>query len=177
MSKIIVCRGLPASGKSTWSKEYVQLQNHSGVPTVRVNRDNIRQVLMAPYSEDTVKTVERNNIVSALNDGKDVVIDDTNIYSCTAYLVLDAILLSSQENITIEIKNFMDIPIETCLERNSHRENPVPEVIILNFFEYYKNHGTEYMQVLKNFLKYSTIFSSKLDGNFIYICKGNDSQA
>jgi len=38
MSKLIATRGIPASGKTTWAREYC-LKNPN---TVRVNRDDIR---------------------------------------------------------------------------------------------------------------------------------------
>jgi DNA transposition AAA+ family ATPase len=40
-SKLIVMKGLPASGKTTWSKAYVK----SHPNTVRINRDDLRLML------------------------------------------------------------------------------------------------------------------------------------
>ena len=40
MAKIILCRGIQGSGKTTWAKQYCK--EHPN--TIRVNRDDIRQM-------------------------------------------------------------------------------------------------------------------------------------
>lgn len=42
MNKIIICRGIPASGKSTWAKQWVlEDPEHR----IRINQDDIRNML------------------------------------------------------------------------------------------------------------------------------------
>lgn len=43
MSKIILCRGIQGSGKTTWAKQYCKEHPNS----IRVNRDDIRAIEVA----------------------------------------------------------------------------------------------------------------------------------
>lgn len=75
MAEIIVTRGLPASGKSTWAKAWVSEDPDN---RVRVNRDDIRFALFGKYTgvdENFVTKVEEETVRAALKAGKDVVID------------------------------------------------------------------------------------------------------
>lgn len=42
MNRLIICRGLPASGKTTWAKEWVMKDPGN---RVRINLDDIRSML------------------------------------------------------------------------------------------------------------------------------------
>lgn len=75
MTRIIVTRGLPASGKSTWAKAWVSEDPDN---RVRVNRDDIRFALFGKYTgvdENFVTKVEEETVRAALKAGKDVVVD------------------------------------------------------------------------------------------------------
>jgi len=72
---IVVLRGLPGSGKSTWAREYVALNPDA---RVRVNRDDIRAMLFGRYDgvdEKTVSQVEEATVLAAVEAGRDVVVD------------------------------------------------------------------------------------------------------
>lgn len=79
MSKLIVLRGVPASGKSSWAKEWVATDpDHRA----RVNRDDIRFELFGQYwdvDEQAVNAVEKATVRALLDAGKDVVVDATNL--------------------------------------------------------------------------------------------------
>ena len=67
MSKLIICRGLPASGKSTWAKQWVlEDPEHR----VRINQDDIRLMLgkyWVPSREKLVQEIQFDAIIEALN--------------------------------------------------------------------------------------------------------------
>lgn len=77
-----ITRGIPASGKTTWAKNWVATD-----PTrrVRVNRDDIREMLFGVRvgldhgQEKLVTTVSFDTVSSALKAGKSVVVDDMNL--------------------------------------------------------------------------------------------------
>lgn len=78
--KMILVRGVPASGKSTWSKNYVTVNPD----TVRVSRDDLRRMLFVTPTyeweqEKLVSLVEKQMVEDALVSGKDVLIDSMNL--------------------------------------------------------------------------------------------------
>lgn len=81
MTEVILTRGLPASGKSTWAKAWVAADPSS---RVRVNRDDIRFQLYGSYwgegvDENVVSKVEEAMVKAAVDAGKSVVIDATHL--------------------------------------------------------------------------------------------------
>ena len=75
--KLILPQGIPASGKSTWSKQFVL---ESPLTRVRVNRDDIRNMLgkyWVPEREELVSKIENESVYHALANGYTVVIDAT----------------------------------------------------------------------------------------------------
>src|SRR5277367_2585988 len=79
--KIIMFVGLPASGKSTEAK----FRLHDG-NVMRVNRDDIRSMLFARWKgrkEQVVTSIETAAIKSAVLEGYDIIIDDTNLNPST----------------------------------------------------------------------------------------------
>ena len=69
---IIVMVGPPASGKTSWSKEFVK-----GKSTwIRVNRDDLRLMCgdyWIPSREKLINTLEETTITSALEQGYNVI--------------------------------------------------------------------------------------------------------
>lgn len=83
MTELIVTRGLPASGKSTWAKAWVAEDPDN---RVRVNRDDLRYMMFGKYwgkgvNEDAVTEVETAMVKAALAKGKSVVVDATHLTS------------------------------------------------------------------------------------------------
>lgn len=137
MSKLIICRGLPASGKSTWAKQWVlEDPEHR----VRINQDDIRLMLgkyWVPSTEKLVQEIHFDAIVEALSREFDVVIDNTNLNK----KVLDGFdrLIKTFENYEIEYKDFFDTPLSVCIERDKNRDLQVTEKVIRNFYNNYKD--------------------------------------
>lgn len=137
MSKLIITRGLPASGKSTWAKQWVlEDPEHR----VRINQDDIRLMLgkyWVPSREKLVQEIQFDAIIEALNRGFDVVIDNTNLNK----KVLDQFnrLIKTFENYEIEYKDFFDTPLSVCIERDKNRDLQVTEKVIRSFYNNYKD--------------------------------------
>lgn len=137
MSKLIICRGLPASGKSTWAKQWVlEDPEHR----VRINQDDIRLMLgkyWVPSREKLVQEIQFDAIVEALSKEFDVVIDNTNLNN----KVLDQFnrLIKTFEDYEIEYKDFFDTPLSVCIERDKNRDLQVTEKVIRSFYNNYKD--------------------------------------
>lgn len=137
MSKLIITRGLPASGKSTWAKQWVlEDPEHR----VRINQDDIRLMLgkyWVPSREKLVQEIQFNAIIEALNREFDVVIDNTNLNN----KVLDQFnrLIRTFEDYEIEYKDFFDTPLSVCIERDKNRDLQVTEKVIRSFYNNYKD--------------------------------------
>ena len=136
MRRVIITRGLPASGKSTWSKQFV-LNN----PTFRrISRDDLRFMIWdGEFSEQSEKSVilARNALLERfLLAGYDVVLDETFL---SPFRVREITELTKMWEVEVEIQDFLDVPLEVCLERNSHRgkNRLVPEHFIREYYEKY----------------------------------------
>ena len=137
MNKLIITRGLPASGKSTWAKQWVlEDPEHR----VRINQDDIRLMLgkyWVPSREKLVQEIQFDAIVEALSREFDVVIDNTNLNK----KVLDQFnrLIKTFEDYEIEYKDFFDTPLSVCIERDKNRDLQVTEKVIRSFYNNYKD--------------------------------------
>ena len=83
--KFIFCQGIPASGKSTWAKDWVKQNEYS---RVRINRYDIRNMLGTYWLKDPVERTHRENYITqieraaiknALMVGYDIVSDNMNL--------------------------------------------------------------------------------------------------
>ena len=144
MTLQLVCtRGLPASGKTTWAREGVA---NDPARRVRVSRDDFRAMLYdangARYSayfqdptlyvrEAAVTAAQRETVRGLLEDGRSVVVDNTNLrirylrqwtemaYGCGA---------------AFRVQDFMDVPVEECVRRDLERGGKVGEQVIRDMY-------------------------------------------
>ena len=137
MNKLIICRGIPASGKTFWAKQWVlEDPEHR----VRINQDDIRLMLgkyWVPSREKLVQHIQKEALIEALEWGYDIVIDNTNLNE----KVLDfyRALVIDHGNHAIEFKDFFDTSLSVCIERDKNRDVQVSEKIIRNFYNNYKD--------------------------------------
>lgn len=140
MSKIILCRGIQGSGKTTWAKQWVlEDPEHR----VRFNNDDIRNMLgkyWVTSREHLVSDIKKDFMVSAMEFGYDIVVDNMNFNpkEIEYYENLVDSTLGYMNCYSIEYKDFF-IPLEVCIERDSKRENPIGEEVIRKTYERYKS--------------------------------------
>lgn len=130
--KVIICQGLPASGKSTWAKAFVTKSREN---FIRVNRDELRRmrgVYWLPEQEELISKWELNIILLTLEAGYNVVIDDTNLNPKWLKILTDT--LGSE--VEIHWQDFRGVSLEECIKRDQHRQDPVGKAVIETM--YYK---------------------------------------
>lgn len=131
--KILMLKGLPASGKSTYAKGLVS-KNHNWV---RVNKDDLRAMMnngefSGKLEKQVVKT-EREIAENALKIGKSVVIDDTN-FNPTHEEFFRQLAKSYKAEFDVE---FFNTPLEICMIRDNERPNGVGETVIRRMYNQY----------------------------------------
>lgn len=135
MAKIILCRGIQCSGKTTWAKQWVlEDPEHR----VRFNNDDIRNMLgkyWVPSREPIVKIMKSSFISGAAIFCMDAVIDNMNLNSEEIEYWKD---VAKTFKYDLEIKNFFT-PLQECIDRDSKRPNPIGEKVIRDTYEKYKD--------------------------------------
>lgn len=143
MNKLYICIGLPASGKTTWARKFV---TEKPKERVRVNRDDIRRMLgvyWIPSREKLVTEIENDMIISSLDKNYDVVVDATNLRGTQRFerIIHENFVdnLTHVPYIKMEVKDFTDVPLDTCLIRDKHRpkEEQVGEEAIIRMYNKY----------------------------------------
>lgn len=133
--KIILAIGIPASGKSTWSKEFVRRNNEY----VRVCRDDYRLMLsqsqmLDPKGERLVTQLVETAISNAINFKFNVIVDQTNVN----IKYLNEMVDFCQNLADVEFKIF-DVPVDLAIERDAKREAKVGEEVIRKMYKNYLN--------------------------------------
>jgi predicted kinase len=132
MKTIFFLKGLPASGKTTWSITYTKAHPS----TKRVSKDELRRMFHGNnYSfenEKTILAIRDYCIEKGLVDGFDIIVDDTNFKDKHYYAICD---IAKRVGNTQIIEKYFDISLKEALLRNANRVNKVPENIIIKLYE------------------------------------------
>ena len=129
MPKLIMTKGLPASGKSTWAKAQVDKGNGR---VKRINKDELRDMVDAGQwskkNEEEILEVRDHLIHVFLQDGYDVIVDDTNLHPKHEVALRE---IADAEGATFLIQDFTSVPLQTCIDRDSARgEKSVGQTVI-----------------------------------------------
>lgn len=128
MKKVIMMRGLPGSGKSTYAKSLL-----AETPNAykRINRDELRAMFDNSHwskgNEKYVKQVRDLLIIKALEEGKHVIVDDTNLATSNETHIrqmVEAFNKANNDSVQVELVEF-DTPLEECIARDAKRPKPV----------------------------------------------------
>lgn len=96
-----------------------------------MNKDDLRDMLDAgQYSQDNEEFILeiRNEIIRrTLSLGKDVIVNDTNGNPAHIEAVMD---IAKEFNARVKIKDFTNVSIEACIERDLARARPVGQSVI-----------------------------------------------
>lgn len=131
MAKLVIIRGLPGCGKSTYAYRWV---TESPNDRAEINRDAIRLMLGgytvgSPEQEKMVTKIQHQSIKDLLKSGVDVISSDTNLK--TGY-VRDLVKIANNVGAEVEVVDMSNVPLATVLEQNRNRKDkaPVPERVI-----------------------------------------------
>ncbi|MEM6269422.1 MAG: AAA family ATPase [Bacteroidota bacterium] len=134
MKKVLIYKGLPASGKSTAAKKL--LDEFPG-RYKRVNKDDLRAMLdNGKHSRGNEKFVLRVRdavILAALEAGKHVIVDDTNLHPKHEQRIRDLVRGEAE----VEVVDFMYVSVETCIVRDLKRPNSVGARVIRRMWKDY----------------------------------------
>ena len=140
MSSLVITRGLPGAGKTTWARAFAQQHGY-----VRVNRDDTRMML---FGKKTGLTFEQEKAVTDtvqaavrahLKEGRSVVADDMNLRS---KYVREWEKLAKSCFAEFNTAEF-NISVEEAIERQHHRpeQDRVPADVIRSLATKYTPSG------------------------------------
>jgi predicted kinase len=137
MKKILILRGLPASGKSTYAKKILTDNPHAWK---RLNKDELRAMLddsaHTPANEQFVNRIRDILLMEALKARKNVIIDDTNLTEKPIEQITQVAKKYTEQSgiqVHIEIKDIVT-PLEECLKRDALREKKVGSEVIMQMY-------------------------------------------
>lgn len=135
--KLILILGLPGAGKTTLAKN--MLLSYPNL--IRVNKDDFRSGLLGDSQwtkekEIIVQSAHKAAIMMAVERGFNVVCDDAGLLYPKTRLNIVNWAKSIDPTIEVEINDaLLEVPIETCIERDALRDRPVGADVILKFQE------------------------------------------
>lgn len=132
---LTITRGLPGSGKSTWTEE----QQRKRDDIVRVNRDSLRETVFGGHgvldnkAESLITQMQIQMVTSLLDKGYSVIVDDTHL---RAKVVRQWYRVAKNYGGRVQfvVQDF-DTPLETCILRDSLRSRSVGENVIRRMYE------------------------------------------
>jgi predicted kinase len=120
MAELMITRGLPASGKSTWARQWVA---EDPAMRARVNRDDLRSNLYGTarpthQQESAISVVQQAAVRALLAAGRSVVVDDMHL---RARYVSNWVAVAASAGAGFGLQDFTDVPVEECIRRDAER--------------------------------------------------------
>ena len=147
MKKVIIMRGLPGSGKSTYARKLLEDNPHV---YKRINRDELRKMFddgkVSRGNEKFVKQIRDVLIMKALESGKSVIVDDLNLSSKNENRIqqlVDEYCKKSGEQVKVEIKE-METSMLESMKRDAQRDQPVGKSVIRRLARQFDKEGPRY---------------------------------
>jgi predicted kinase len=129
MNTIYVCMGLPASGKTTWSREF----SKENPNTIIICKDDIR--LEHPNWTENQVIGERDRLISnGITNEHDIIVADTNLNP----IHLRSIIKEYRDKAIVRVKSFLDVPMDECIRRDKGREKAVGADVIRHMYNQYR---------------------------------------
>lgn len=147
MIKVILTKGLPASGKSTWAKKLID-ENPNAYK--RINKDDLRAMLdndnFTGASEKFILKVRNELILLSIKEGKHVIVDDTNLNPKHEMHIRELVKGIAE----VSIQDFTSVPLEECIKRDLKRVNTVGEKRITEFYNQYLRPAPEKIEYIND---------------------------
>jgi predicted kinase len=135
--KVIIFKGLPGSGKTTKAR---LIQKENPGEFMRLNKDDLRAMLENSSEfvpEDLVVRTRDFMLRKALEMGKSVIIDDTNLnpyHEKRIREIVGDMQSISSNKAEIEIIDLTNLSLGQVIEQDKGREKKVGEEVILNMY-------------------------------------------
>ncbi len=149
MQIVYMMKGLPASGKSTYAKEMVEKAQGK---LKRINKDDLRDMIdggrWSKEREKGIIKMRDESIRNWLNNGYDVIVDDTNLAPKHIERINQIVDIYNKDNgfiknrvgAIVEVIDLTEIPLYECLKRDAKREKSIGvEVITKMYFQFLFN--------------------------------------
>lgn len=135
--KLLITRGLPASGKTTYARAWVDEDPKN---RVLIEKDEIRKntklfeggAYNHKRGDEGIVLKERDRLIQdALSRGKSVISSDTNLVQKHITRMSN---LARKHGAKVEIVDFLDVPLAEVIERDKKRPDSVGEQVIRRMF-------------------------------------------
>lgn len=137
--EIIICWGIPGSGKTTFAKKWVEEDPEN---RFRFNNDELLKMMTdGVYTKESyyiIREMQQGFLNGILSNYKSCILDNTHMNPS----VLENLLLfliheiDPKYNYDIIIKDFVsNITIEECIKRDAMRDKPVGENVIRKMYD------------------------------------------
>lgn len=163
--------GVPASGKSTYSTEYVR----RNPDTVRVGRDEFRFMLKnapvcEPKIEDAISNMLYHAIDVALSKKLNVIVDNTHLRRD----YIDQLVKHVETRADVRFRVF-DVSLDKAIERDNTREKKVGENVLKKMYKQFEILRDTYdyqNQSKKKHIVEQPVWNPKLDDVYIFDIDG-----
>lgn len=141
VQEMLILRGVPGSGKSTFAHAWV---SENANWRVRINRDDTRKMIankywdLSQHQELTVTSLTEAMVIQALKSELSVVIDNTNL---RADDVKNWYKIANEYNVPVRIQDMDWFTIDEIIENDKNRDKKVGEAVIRSFVKRYFVHG------------------------------------
>lgn len=130
LKEIIICVGIPGSGKTTFAKKWVAEDPKN---RIRFNGEDILNSMTSNiYVKDIYGYIKyelcENIFKYAIENNKSIILDNTHIdtdYLRYIYYMINKNIYYKIDEYCVIIKDFTNIDPEICIERDSKRVKPV----------------------------------------------------
>ncbi len=140
MLEILFTVGLPGSGKSTWSENFIREKQLDKQKWKRISRDLLREMFdyytLSTANEKFVTQVYELLLSKLVEEEYNILVDDTNLNKDHRQFLMNKLPPNKYE---VKFQSFLEVPLEECLKRNDKREGfkKVPPVVIRNMHKKY----------------------------------------
>jgi predicted kinase len=136
VTTLIMTKGLPGSGKSTWAKKTVAEAKPGSM--MRINKDDLREMLHNNTFKggNERRTVKARDFLVAgfLGDGVSVIVDDTNLNPNHEQRLR---ALAKAYRAEFKVADMTDVPLHTCIKQDLKRARSVGEQVIRDMYTQY----------------------------------------